>query len=96
MDKVLWATAMITVLLLHLGILHSPCKVHHELFHNPIDTVRVFAFYFFILLALSFSKFARQTVAVLGIGWFPLSFCKGKKLVVFGLVVLSIAWFHGL
>ena len=36
---------MITVLLLHLGILHDPCNVHHELFHNPVDPVRVFAFH---------------------------------------------------
>ena len=33
--------------------------------------------------------------AILDTGWFPLSSHKGKKLVVFGLAVLSIAWFHG-
>ena len=45
------------------------------------------------LLVPSSSKCARHTVAILGTGWFPLSFHKGKKLVVFGLAVLSIAWF---
>ena len=39
---------MITALLLHLGILHSPHMVHHELFHNPVDTVRVFVFHYLI------------------------------------------------
>ena len=97
MDKVLQATAMITALLFHLGVLHSPHKVHHEFPGNHIDTVRVFTFHFLIL----FSTFLFQLcqvcmVGILGTGWFHLSFCKGKKLVVLGLAVLSITWFCGL
>ena len=46
-------------------------------------------------LVLSFSKCVRHMVAILGTSWFPLSFCKGKKLVVYGLAVLSTASLHG-
>ena len=42
--------AMIAALLLHLGILHCPLKVHHELFGNPVNTVRVLNFLFLLPL----------------------------------------------
>ena len=43
MDKMFWATTVIAVLLHHLGILYSPHLVHHKLFSNPIDSVRIIA-----------------------------------------------------
>ena len=95
MDKVLGAATMIAVLLLHLGILHGPCKVQHELSVTPLILSGSSLSTSSSLLILSYSKCTRHTVAILGTSWFPLSFCKGKKLVVFGLVVLSIAWLHG-
>ena len=48
--------------------------------------------FFLPLLQLSSSKCAMHTAAILDTSWFPLSFCKGKKLVAFGLPVLSITW----
>ena len=48
MDEVLWAAAMVAAILLLLGILHGLCQVHHELFHNPINTVRVLNFFFLL------------------------------------------------
>ena len=41
MDEVLTAAAMVAALLLHLGILHGPCQVHHKLFSKATDTVTV-------------------------------------------------------
>ena len=93
--KSAWAAAMIAVLHLHLGIHYGPCKVHHELFHNPVNTIRVLNFHFSSLLVLSPSKCARHMATVLDAGWFPLSIHKGKKLIVFGLVGLSTIWLHG-
>ena len=48
-DEVLQTATMITALLFHFGILHSPHKAHHEFLHDPVDTIGVFAFHFFIL-----------------------------------------------
>ena len=51
MDEVLQTATMVTALLFHLGILQSPHKAHHKLLHNPIDTIGVFAFHFFVFLS---------------------------------------------
>ena len=41
-DEMFWATTVIAaLLLLHLGILYSPCQVHHKLFCNPINSVGI-------------------------------------------------------
>ena len=36
---------MIAALLLHLGILYSPCQVHHELLYNPFDSTQIIALF---------------------------------------------------
>ena len=54
MDEVFGAAAMVGVLLLCLGILHSQCQVHHKLFHNPINTIRVFSFVLLLSLGTFF------------------------------------------
>ena len=84
-------TIMITVLLLHLGVLHGPHKVHHELFCNPVDTIRVFALHFLI----PFGIFLFQVHQAHG-GHFRywvvhFELLQGKKLVVLGLVGFGIA-----
>ena len=96
MDKVLQAAAMITTLLLHLGILHSPCKVTMNSSITQLILSGSSLSTSLSLLALSSSKCARHTIVILDTGWVvPFELPQGKKLVVFGLVVLSIAWLHG-
>ena len=95
-DEVLQTATMITTLLFYLGILHGPCKVHHEFLCDPIDTVGVFTFHFFIFLSTLLFQVCQAHGGCLSAGWVPLSFHKGKKLVIWGLAVLLAAWLHGL
>ena len=69
--------------------------MHQEL-SNSIDTIGILTFYFFVPSALSSSRRVKHTAGILGAGWGPLSFYKGKKLVILGLALLSVVWFHGL
>ena len=43
MDKMFWATTVIAVLLLCLGILYSPCQAHPKFLSNPNNSVRIIA-----------------------------------------------------
>ena len=51
MDKMFWATTVRAVLLLCLGILYSPCQVHHKFLSNPINSVRIITL--FVLISSS-------------------------------------------
>ena len=48
--EVLQTATMIAALFLHLGVLHSSHKMHHELPSDSIKTIRVFAFHVFFFL----------------------------------------------
>ena len=54
MGKMFRATTVIAVLLLHLGILYSPCQVHHKLFSNPISSVGIITPFVLILSSVFF------------------------------------------
>ena len=85
MDKMFQATMVIAVLLLHLGILYNPQQVHHELFSNPIDSVRIIPsicpHFFQCLLPPSVPKYMAGAFEV---AWLPLSFQRGEKLIAHG------------
>ena len=49
-NGVLQTATVITVLFIHLGILHGSHKMHHELLSNSVNTVRILALYFFVPL----------------------------------------------
>ena len=85
MDEVLQAATMVTMSLFHLGVFHSPRKVHHEFLCDPIDTVGSLLSTSLSFLALSSPRCAKCMAGVLSAGWVPLSLCKGMKLVILGL-----------
>ena len=53
-DEMFQAATMIAALLLHLGILYSPCQAHHKLFHNSFNSARIIALFFFIATGVLF------------------------------------------
>ena len=96
MDKMFQATTVIAVLLLCLGILYSPCQVHHKFFSNPIDSVRIIAPFILISSGAFFLQACQLYSWCFWGRLVALEFFKGKTLVGCGLVALSVAWVHGL
>ena len=87
----LWAAAMVAVFLLLLSLLHCLGKVHYEFFSHALNSIGVLTFGTLFLVSTVFFQIVTCTAGVLA-GWVPFSFCKGKKLVTLGLLVLSAAW----
>ena len=59
MDKMFWATTMIAVLLC-LGILYSPCQVHHKLFGNPFDSTWIVAVFVLVSPGIFFLQMCQM------------------------------------
>ena len=53
MNEVLQTATMITTLFVHLGVLHSSCKMHRELLSNSVDTIGILALHFFVTFLYS-------------------------------------------
>ena len=91
-DEVIQAAAVVTAPLLHLlSILHCSGKVHNEFFSYTFNAIWVLPSAHSSLLVLSSSRCATQAEGIT-VGWLPLSFHRGKKLVAFGLLVLAVVW----
>ena len=87
---------MIAVFLICLGILYSLCQVYYKLFHNSFHSTGITTSPWSSLpLVSSSSKCAKCTVGIFRMGWLPLSFLRGKKLVALGLGGVSVAWSLG-
>ena len=85
MDEMFRAAAMVTVFLICLGIFHCPCQLNHELLGHPSIPPGSSLSGSLPLPTSSSSKCAKQTAGFFGSSWLPLSFLRGKKLVVLGL-----------
>ena len=79
------AATVVTVFLIGLGIFHHPSQLDHELLCHPIIPPGSSLSGSLPSSASSTSKCAKWTAGFFKSGWLPLSFLKGKKLVVLGL-----------
>ena len=93
MDEMFWAATMVAALLICLGILYSPCQAYHKPFHNSFDSARIITLLVFIATGVLFFQMHQMHSGLFfGMGWLPLSFLRGKKLVALGLGGVSVAW----
>ena len=90
--KCLGLLQWVTVLLLCLGIFHCPCQLDHEFFCHPLDSTRIITLWILTIISILFSSCAKQMAGFLESGWLPLSFLRGKKLVVLSLDGPLAAW----
>ena len=67
MDKMFQATTVIAALLC-LGILYSPCQVHHKFLSNPNDSIRIFTS-FVLISSSTFFLQVHQNVGLVPLGW---------------------------
>ena len=74
-----WATAMIAVLLLHLGILYSPCQAHHKFFSNPFDSAWIVALFVLVSPGIFFLQICQMHCWHSGGGLVALEFLQGKE-----------------
>ena len=96
LDKMFWATTVIAVLLLCLGILYSPCQAHHKFFSQTMNSIGSSLPSSLSPLVPSSSKCAKGTDGAFGMGWWPLNLHRWKKLVAHGFGVISVMWVLGL
>ena len=89
-DEMFSTTTMVAVFLICLDILNSPCQVYHELFHNSFNFARIITLLVFIISTSPSSKCAKCTAGYFRMGWLPLSFLRGKKLVALSLGGVSV------
>ena len=54
MNEVVQTATVIAAFLFFLGIFLGSCRVHHELLHDPINTIGVLTIHHFILLGTLF------------------------------------------
>ena len=94
MNEVLQTATMVAILLFHLGIFHSPCKIHHEFLHDPI-----FTFHLFVLLGPLLFQVHQAHGRCCNCWLDPFKLLQGKETscLGFGRVIACLAsgWFHG-
>ena len=75
------AATMVVVFFVCLGILNSTCQTYHELFCNSFNSTRIMTLLVFIITSVLFFQMHQMHSRLFWMGWLPLSFLRGKKLV---------------
>ena len=92
MDDMFRAVTMVTAFLINLSILNHSSKSYHEFLCYSLKSIRVITPGRCHRQHLLSPNCAKCTAGFLEGGWLPLSFLKGKKLVVLGLDGLLAVW----
>ena len=90
-DKMLQTAAEVAAFLLLLSILHCHGKAYYEFLSYTLNATRVFTLSAVFFLGALFLQVCQPYNMDLA-GWVPFSFCKGKKFITLGLVVLLAVW----
>ena len=81
MERMFWATTMITALLLCLGIFYSPCQVHHKPFGNPFDSAWIDTLFVLISPSVFFLQMHQMHCWCFGGGLVALELLQGEETV---------------
>ena len=92
MDEMFRATAMVAALLICLGVLNHSSELYHEFFHYSLESIRVITIWALTIISIFFFQLCHTYSRFLKGGWLPLSFLRGKKLLVLGLDELLAVW----
>ena len=73
------ATTMIAVLLPYLGVLYSPCQVHHKFFSNPFNSTWIIALFILISPGVLFLQMCQMHHWCFRGGLVSLEFLQGEE-----------------
>ena len=53
-DEMFWASTVVAVFLICLGVFHSPCQMNHELLGYPLNSARIVTLWILIIASILF------------------------------------------